>query len=96
MADPVTIWTLDWVPETPRGFVRDLEQDSDDAAIVSAIVALGQALGLRIVAEGVSTFAVTPLRLFRGGGRGACLIYAGNLVQALRLFGCARWLLVSR
>ncbi|HYQ52299.1 MAG TPA: EAL domain-containing protein, partial [Pseudomonas sp.] len=27
-----------------RGFVRDLEQDSDDAAIVSAIVALGQAL----------------------------------------------------
>jgi len=24
MADPVTIWTLDWVPETPRGFVRDL------------------------------------------------------------------------
>ncbi|WP_176510795.1 putative bifunctional diguanylate cyclase/phosphodiesterase [Pseudomonas faucium] len=38
-----------------RGFVRDLEQDSDDAAIVSAIVALGQALGLRIVAEGVET-----------------------------------------
>ncbi|WP_282347690.1 EAL domain-containing protein [Pseudomonas sp. PS01301] len=38
-----------------RGFVRDLEQDGDDAAIVSAIVALGQALGLRIVAEGVET-----------------------------------------
>ena len=38
-----------------RGFVRDLEQDSDDAAIVSAIVALGQALDLRIVAEGVET-----------------------------------------
>ncbi|RCL21729.1 histidine kinase [Pseudomonas sp. AFG_SD02_1510_Pfu_092] len=38
-----------------RGFVRELEQDSDDAAIVSAIVALGQALGLRIVAEGVET-----------------------------------------
>ncbi|MDZ5110787.1 putative bifunctional diguanylate cyclase/phosphodiesterase [Pseudomonas putida] len=38
-----------------RGFVRDLEQDSDDAAIVSSIVALGQALGLRIVAEGVET-----------------------------------------
>lgn len=40
-----------------RGFVRDLEHDSDDAAIVSAIVALGQALGLRIVAEGVETDA---------------------------------------
>lgn len=38
-----------------RGFVRDLEHDSDDAAIVSAIVALGQTLGLRIVAEGVET-----------------------------------------
>ncbi|QKF53038.1 putative bifunctional diguanylate cyclase/phosphodiesterase [Pseudomonas graminis] len=38
-----------------RGFVRDLEDDSDDAAIVSAIVALGQALNLRIVAEGVET-----------------------------------------
>lgn len=38
-----------------RGFVRDLEPDSDDAAIISAIVALGQALDLRIVAEGVET-----------------------------------------
>lgn len=24
MPDPVTIWTYDWVPEEPRGFVRDL------------------------------------------------------------------------
>ena len=24
MAGPVTIWTYDWVPEGPRGFVRDL------------------------------------------------------------------------
>ncbi|QNG99356.1 putative bifunctional diguanylate cyclase/phosphodiesterase [Pseudomonas sediminis] len=38
-----------------RGFVRDLEHDGDDMAIVSAIVALGQALDLRIVAEGVET-----------------------------------------
>ena len=38
-----------------RGFIRELEQDSDDAAIISAIVALGRALGLRIVAEGVET-----------------------------------------
>ncbi|NQD93742.1 EAL domain-containing protein [Pseudomonas sp. CrR25] len=38
-----------------RGFVRDLAHDSDDAAIISAIVALGQALNLRIVAEGVET-----------------------------------------
>ena len=38
-----------------RGFVRDLAIDTEDAAIVSAIVALGQALKLQIVAEGVET-----------------------------------------
>jgi EAL domain-containing protein (putative c-di-GMP-specific phosphodiesterase class I) len=40
-----------------RGFVRDLAHDTEDAAIVSAIVALGQTLKLRIVAEGVETAA---------------------------------------
>ena len=24
MSEPITIWTYDWVPEGPRGFVRDL------------------------------------------------------------------------
>lgn len=38
-----------------RGFVRDLAQGSEDASIVSAIVALGQTLNLRVVAEGVET-----------------------------------------
>ncbi len=38
-----------------RGFVRDLSDGSEDAAIVSAIVALGRTLNLRIVAEGVET-----------------------------------------
>lgn len=38
-----------------RGFVRDLAEGGEDAAIVSAIVALGQTLKLKIVAEGVET-----------------------------------------
>ena len=40
-----------------RGFVRDLAHDTEDAAIVAAIVALGETLNLRIVAEGVETAA---------------------------------------
>ena len=38
-----------------RGFVTELAQGNDDAAIVSAIIALGKTLGLKIVAEGVET-----------------------------------------
>ena len=38
-----------------RGFVRDLMHDTEDAAIITAIVALGCALNLKIVAEGVET-----------------------------------------
>ena len=40
-----------------RGFIRELARDTEDAAIVSAIVALGQTLNLIIVAEGVETLA---------------------------------------
>jgi EAL domain-containing protein (putative c-di-GMP-specific phosphodiesterase class I) len=38
-----------------QSFVRDLTTDPDDAAIVQAIISLGHALDLRIVAEGVET-----------------------------------------
>jgi diguanylate cyclase (GGDEF)-like protein len=38
-----------------RGFVRELAHDAEDAAIVSSVVALGQTLGIDIVAEGVET-----------------------------------------
>jgi len=38
-----------------RSFVRELESSDDNAAIVTAIIAMGRSLNLRVVAEGVET-----------------------------------------
>jgi diguanylate cyclase (GGDEF)-like protein len=38
-----------------RSFVQDLPDDAEDRAIVKAIIRMGKALGLRLVAEGVET-----------------------------------------
>ena len=40
-----------------RSFVRDLEKNPQDRAITTAIISMGKALGLNIVAEGVETEA---------------------------------------
>jgi EAL domain-containing protein (putative c-di-GMP-specific phosphodiesterase class I) len=38
-----------------RSFVRDLPDDTEDRAIAQAIISMGKALGMTIVAEGVET-----------------------------------------
>jgi EAL domain-containing protein (putative c-di-GMP-specific phosphodiesterase class I) len=38
-----------------RSFLMEVDQNSDDAAIVTAIVAMAHSLGLKVVAEGVET-----------------------------------------
>ncbi len=49
-----------------RSFIGDLPRDTDDAAIARAIVSMGHALGLRVVAEGVETEAQVRLLLEMG------------------------------
>ncbi|MDB5687646.1 MAG: hypothetical protein JWR77_2235, partial [Rhizorhabdus sp.] len=46
---PVDIIKID------RSFVRMLEEDAGDEAIIRAVINLGQSLGIRIVAEGIET-----------------------------------------
>lgn len=57
---PVDVLKIDW------SFIRDLEEDSGDVAIVDAIVKLGSSLGIEVVAEGVETEAQRDLLLHHG------------------------------
>ena len=49
-----------------RSFVQDLRDDPNDAAIVSTTVALGNQLGLKVVAEGIEDRATADLLLKMG------------------------------
>ncbi|MGN1056435.1 MAG: putative bifunctional diguanylate cyclase/phosphodiesterase [Comamonas sp.] len=57
-----------------QSFIRDLEHSADDKAITHAIMAMGQSMGLQVVAEGVETPA--QLAFLREHG---CDVYQGYL-----------------
>jgi EAL domain-containing protein (putative c-di-GMP-specific phosphodiesterase class I) len=57
-----------------RSFVQNVPQDDDDGAIVSAIILMGHALGLSVIAEGVET--ADQLEFLRSQG---CDSYQGYL-----------------
>ena len=70
------------------GFVRRIDHDSSDEAIVRSIVDLGAKLGLDVVAEGVDRQAVWEQlrRMGCGQAQGALL------ARPLRLAAFADWL----
>lgn len=59
-AFPVDVIKID------RSFVANLAADADDAAIVDAVVGLGQRMGMEVVAEGVETAAQAAYLVARG------------------------------
>lgn len=57
-----------------QSFVRDINSDDEDEAIVQAIIVMGQALGLEVIAEGVETPEQRAFLRKQG-----CLLYQGYL-----------------
>jgi EAL domain-containing protein (putative c-di-GMP-specific phosphodiesterase class I) len=70
-----------------RSFVKDTPDDVEDSAITAAVIALGQSLGLNVVAEGVETQAQVDFLKSKG-----CHQYQGYLLsRPLTAEAFARW-----
>ncbi|MEO7815121.1 MAG: bifunctional diguanylate cyclase/phosphodiesterase [Sphingomicrobium sp.] len=68
---PIEILKID------RSFVRDLQVDDEDGAIVDALIGLGKALNIEVVAEGIETIAQRDFLLALG-----CAVGQGYLFGA--------------
>ena len=87
MTDPITIWTFDWVPNGPRGFVRDmrLRWALEEAGLPYRIATVPiMDRGAEHLAR--QPFAQVPfvddggVRLFESG---ACLLHIAEKTEAL-------------
>ncbi len=65
-----------------RSFVRDLETDENDQAIVRAIISMGRSLGLSVVAEGVEVPAQADWLLQEGASLFQGYLYSRPLPEA--------------
>lgn len=70
-----------------RSFVRDLEWDEGNAAIIAAVIGLGKSLGLQVTAEGVETEGQSQLLCEMGCHIGQGYLFAKPMpaVEATRL-----------
>ncbi len=72
-----------------RSFVRDIENDADDAAIVSAVIGLGRSLSIDVIAEGVETLSQARFLRDNDCGQAQGFLF-GKPMAASRIPGCIR------
>jgi diguanylate cyclase (GGDEF)-like protein/PAS domain S-box-containing protein len=79
------------VIKVDQSFVRDMERDPNDAAIIEAVLNLGKSLGIEVVAEGIETEAQAAHLATVGCDIGQGFLFAPALPAAEAL-----WLLHQR
>lgn len=59
-----------------QSFVQDIPHDKDDEAIACAIIALGQSMNLKVIAEGIETVAQREFLISQGCNEGQGYLYS--------------------